>query len=209
LISKYFITLHCVWFVYHGYVGEIIVCGIFWHYGGSFGSLLGHFTYFFRGAWASLSGSTYYPFFWDVGLWLFLHLSLVSNEIITLFFSIWWHMLRLTPSLLVGTTWYLSFTTLDCLFSSPPIWESHGIIISLFINLFDILFTWSWICHIFSRCYFGHHMSTYLILCKSNYKCLIISHVTTFAFWFSSIHLIMLCTYLGLPHCTIAHLSHC
>jgi hypothetical protein len=148
-------------------------------------------------------------FFWDVRLWSFLHLSLVSNGIITIFFSMWWDMLKLTLSLLVGTTWYMSFTTLDYLFWSPPIWESCGIIISLLIDLFDKMFTWSWICHIFSRCFFGHHMSTYLILCKSNCKCLIIIHVTTFAFRFFSIHLIRLCTYLGLPHCIVAHLSQC
>jgi hypothetical protein len=33
----------------HGYIGEVIGHIIFEYYGGSFGSLLGHFTCFFKG----------------------------------------------------------------------------------------------------------------------------------------------------------------
>jgi hypothetical protein len=49
-IFSYLVTLCQIWFVYHGYVGEVIGREIFQHYGGSFDSLSSHFTCFFKGA---------------------------------------------------------------------------------------------------------------------------------------------------------------
>jgi hypothetical protein len=46
-----------------------------------------HFTYFFKGAWPSFTGSIYYPQpSWNVELQLLRHLSLVSSKMIILFF---------------------------------------------------------------------------------------------------------------------------
>lgn len=53
-------TLLWIQFVYHNYIGKFIGCEIFRQYNGSFGSLSGHFTCLFKGAWPSFSASTYY-----------------------------------------------------------------------------------------------------------------------------------------------------
>jgi len=49
-IFGYITTLCWIWFMYRSYIGKVIGCGIFQYYNGSFGSLLGHFTCFFKGA---------------------------------------------------------------------------------------------------------------------------------------------------------------
>jgi len=95
VVFKYLATLCWVWFAYHNYIRKYIIgCGIFWHYNESFGLLSNHFTYNFKGAWPFLSGLIYYPWLLGIGFWLFLHLSFVSSKIITLFFSMSWHMLK-------------------------------------------------------------------------------------------------------------------
>ncbi len=91
--SKYLPTLHQV-IMYHGYIKKVIRNGIFWHYDGSFGFSSCHFTYFIGGLRFPLIIQLGAPTFlgWVM---ITLTLSFVSNEMITLFFSMWWHMPRL------------------------------------------------------------------------------------------------------------------
>jgi hypothetical protein len=85
-IFSYLITLRRIWFVYHGYVGKVIGCEIFQHYSGSFDSSLSHFILFFRGALGvPLVVRLVVPTFLRCWFWLLLHLSFVSNRMITLF----------------------------------------------------------------------------------------------------------------------------
>lgn len=57
-IYIFFVALCGIWFMYHSYMIEFIGYGIFWCYDGSFGSSSSHFTYFFKGVWPSINGST-------------------------------------------------------------------------------------------------------------------------------------------------------
>jgi len=101
-----------VGFAYHSYVRKLIRHGIFWHYGGSFGSSLGHFTYFFKGDQHAFSGSNCCPCL--LGM-LGSHHSCTyhSFPIAWTFYSSWccgtcWN--QHFP-LLIGIIWYPSFVT--------------------------------------------------------------------------------------------------
>jgi len=111
-ISKYLAILCWVGFVYHSYVRKLIRHGIFWHYGRSFGSSLGHFTYFFKGAQHAFSGSNCCPCL--LGM-LGSHDSCTCHSfpITWTFYSSWccgtcWNR---HFSLLIGIIWYPSFVT--------------------------------------------------------------------------------------------------
>jgi hypothetical protein len=118
---RYLATWHQVWFMYHGYDGEVIGHGILWHYDGSFGLLLGHFTYFFTRACPSVNGSTYCPH--HLGMLDFdrsYHCHLLSKKWSSYFFRFNDNMLRLTFFL---SNWHYQtpkFYYLGCLFSSAP-----------------------------------------------------------------------------------------
>jgi hypothetical protein len=57
---------------------------------------------------------------WDVGFSLFLHLSFISNGMITLFFLMQCTYQNQHLSFATNIIWYPNFTTLDCLFTCPP-----------------------------------------------------------------------------------------
>ncbi len=114
-ISKYFAILCWVGFAYHSYVRKLIRHGIFWHYGGSFDSSLGHFTYFFKGAWPTFSGSNCCPCL--LGM-LGSHHSYICHSFPTtwIFYSSWccgtcWNRHFSLP---IGIIQYLSFVTPHC-----------------------------------------------------------------------------------------------
>ncbi len=137
--------------------------------------------------------------FWGIGFWLFLHLSFVSSKIITLFFSMSWHMLKssLFPSSSHCGISKLYYPKLF-IFKSPTLkvlWYS-----CIFIHMFFYEpFTQIRICHNFNRC----HMNMSLILCKSNHEHLVISMSCHIYISFS------FCTFLGFSHPIVAHFSHC
>jgi len=120
--------------------------------------VIGSFYLFFKRAWHSLNGSTCYPYF--LGMLNSNH-SCIYHSFPTRWSphsfqcgdTCWDQHFPLTSSIM-GYPIYLS-----CLFSSPPLWESCGIIISTFMNYFDELITQEGICHTFNRCSLKCHMN--------------------------------------------------
>ncbi len=138
LIFKYFVTLHGICFMYHNYVIEIIGCRIFQCYGGSFGSSQNHFTYFFKGVWPFINGSTCCSYL--LGMLGYNHFCICHSfptRRSPSFFSCddtcqKWHL-----SLQIGIMEYLNFTISGSLFSSPSLWKSSGTIVSSLLGFFS------------------------------------------------------------------------
>ncbi len=180
------------------------------HYYGSFGLSSNHLTYFFKGDWLSLNCLICCPCFFGM-------LSSNHSYICHLFLARWspyfsqcngtcwdWHF-----PLPTSTKVYSSFTTPSCPFLGPPLWKLWYSCIFIY-NFFEILPTHTKVCHISNKCSCGRHANTSLVLCKSNYAHLVITHPTTLAFSLSLIHFFLVShTHPSLPHSTIAHLSHC
>ncbi len=122
--------------------------------------------------------------FWGIGFWLFLHLSFVSSKIITLFFSMSWHMLK---SSLFPSSSHCGISKLDYpklfIFKSlalKVLWYSYIFIYMFFYepltqirichNFLDATWTCLW-------SYVSLIMSIWLLTCP-----------TTFTFHFPFVH---------------------
>lgn len=124
---------------------------------------------FFRGVWPSFNGSICCPHF--------LRILASNHSYIYHLFPIKWSPYSSQCNgtysnkhfpLLVGITRYSNFITIGCPFWGPLFkksFESCVTIVSSFINFFDGPPTLAWICHIFNRYSFKHHMNTSPILC--------------------------------------------
>ncbi len=133
---------------------------------------------------------------------------------ITLLFSMQWHMLRLARFFFARIIGCSIFTTLSCflfdLDPPPPLLESRDIIIPSFTTFFNGLPTCAKICHTFNNapldttqtCLWscvGLIVDTWLLACP-------IAHI----FHLSLVHLLItLHTYIGFPNPIIAHMSRC
>jgi len=160
--------------VYHGYVGKVIGCKIFWHYVPSFSSLVIHFTYFFKGL--VLHSMVQFVTFAFLRFWALIthtcHLFLMKWSPSS--FQCGGTCQNQHFSLLVGIVEYPNFITPSCMFSCPP-WKTCDIIVSSFTCFLDGLLTWAKVCHTFNKCSFRCHENIFPILCRSNHKCLVIN----------------------------------
>ncbi len=97
-------------------------------------------------------------------------LSFIFSKMITLFFFMWWHMLRqaFSPSNWHYGIFKFYYPKLSNFRSS--FWESCGIVLSSLINFFDEPLIQGGIFHTSNKCSFKPP-----IFHKSNYKCLVIS----------------------------------
>jgi hypothetical protein len=175
-ITRYLATLYRIWCSYHSYVIKVINVRILWHHIGPFGSLSCHSSYFFKAARPSLSGLTCCPC-------LFRMLSFDHSCISFLFLVKW------SPysSWCDGTCkdQYLSLPGHTMGYSCVVTW-SHPItclafqkfssaILSSNIIFFDGRTTRVEIYFTFTRCSFGCCANTFLLLCRSNNRVLVIS----------------------------------
>jgi hypothetical protein len=131
-------TLCWIKFTYHSYVGEIIGCGIFRYYSGSFGSLLGHFTCFFKQASGlplvvRLVAPTFLICWASIAFAFVTHFQ--QND--CFFFSCGGTCQNQHFSFPIGIARYLNFTTPNYMFSCPPLWKPCGIVVSSFIRFFN------------------------------------------------------------------------
>jgi hypothetical protein len=138
--------------------------------------------------------------------WLFLQLLVVFYKMITLFFSMRWHMSRLA---LFPSSWqlgYSSFTTRNCSFSSPFFWEFYGIIISSFICFFDGLPTWAKVFHTSSKCSLDVMQTCLWSNAGPTISTWLLARPITLAFCLFLVHfLTLLHTCIGLLHSNITH----
>ncbi len=143
-IFKYIVTICQVWFVHHGYIRNIIGCGIFWHYGESFGSSLGHLRVFLGGLGFPLMVQLTTLTF--LGWWVLIILNIchLFPRGWSLYFS-WCDGTYQDQhfSLIVSTISSLRFTTLCYLFLGLSF---EHLMVHSYHHFFDGLFTKTWIC---------------------------------------------------------------
>jgi len=128
-----------VWFVYHGYVGQVVRHEIFRQYCGSLGLLLNHFTHFFKRGLASICGLIYCPCLPKM-------LGFDCSCIYHLFPTGWSpYFFQCNGTyqdwcfpLPIGTIGYPNFITPSCPFLGPSFWESCSIILFSFTSFFNI-----------------------------------------------------------------------
>jgi hypothetical protein len=65
--------------------------------------------------------------------------------------------------------------TLGCSFSCPTFWELNGSILPLVVGFFGKSFTRARVCFPSSRCLFGYHAITSLLMCGFKGKCFVIN----------------------------------
>jgi len=74
-----------------------------------------------------------------------------------------------------GVMRYINHVTPSCSLSSPTLWDLSGLIFSPDIGFFSRSPTQTKVCFTYNRCSFIYHASTFLLMCKSKGKHLIIS----------------------------------
>ncbi len=105
---------------------------------------------------------------------MFLHLSLISNRMITYFSrcsNTCWNQHFPVPN---GTMKCLNHVTLGCSLSCPTFWEISGFVLPNCI-VFGESFTRTWVCFLFNRCSFGYCVNMSLLMCGSKGRHLVIS----------------------------------
>ncbi len=163
--------------------------------GGFFATMVGHLVCHHVILPTSSRGLAFFQWFyllpppsWDVGLWSLMHLSLVSNEVITLLFLMPWYVKTNTFPLPIGNVRYSNFIAPNGPFSSPLFLKLNYGTFSSLIGFFNKLFTWVKVYHIYSRYSFECYTNMFLILCMSNHRRLVIisSYHTCILFVFNS-----------------------
>jgi hypothetical protein len=74
-----------------------------------------------------------------------------------------------------GTTKCLNNVGPGCLFLGLTLWELNGLVFSPIANFFNKSPTWVGVCFTSSRCSFGYHANTFLFMCGSRGKRLVIN----------------------------------
>ncbi len=182
-ISKYFVTLCWVQYLYHSYVGKITWCRIFWWFYQSPSLLLDHSSCFFKHAWPLFYGSDYCPHILGV-------LGIDCSCICHLFPVGWlpysfrcnstcWDQHFRVPD---GIWRCLSHATPGCPFSCPTFWELSGLVLPWIVGFFGESLTQAKVYFPSSRRSFGYCASTFLFMCESRGKHLVIN-----SFYYSSI----------------------
>jgi hypothetical protein len=151
------------------------------------------------------------PASWDVRRWSFLQLLYVFSEMVTLFFSMQWHMSKLSlfPSKWHYAIFEFHYPKLSIL-TSPHLkllWHSCTL-------TYQASFTNRLHEQEFATCLIdvpSHAMWTCLWSCVGpTTNTWLLTHPTTPTFSLFLVHFFKaLRTHLGLPHSTNAHLSHC
>jgi len=207
----YFVMLYRVWCSYHNYVKKTMKVKILWHHKAPFGSSLGHSSYFFKRVRLSLNTLMCCPC-------LFRMLGF-DRSCISLSFPTRW-----SPyfSWCSGTCkdWYLSLlgcimgylcnVTWSCLIKCLTFQKFSGAILSSNAIFFDGPITWVGIYFAFTRCCFRCCANTFLLLCRSNNRGLVInSSYNPFILFIFCPFFITFHIHFGIPHLTILHFSRC
>ncbi len=162
--------------MYHNYVGEVTWCRIFWWFNWSSSSLSSHSSYFFEQVQFH---------FYNLDCCLHILGMLGINRSYTCHsFIVWWSPYSfgcsstcwewhfLVPN---GITKYTCHVTLSCLFLGPIFWEFNGLILFPITSFFGGLPTWIKVYFDCNKCSFRYHVNTYLLMCGSKDKRLVIS----------------------------------
>jgi hypothetical protein len=175
-ISRCFVILCWVRYLYHNSVGKNIWCGSFWWFYWSFSSLLSQFSYFCGWFRLPLCGSDCFPYIHGV-LGIYYSYTCHSFPIGWSLYSFgcsstcWdWHFLVMD-----NTTRCSSHVTPSCLLSSPTLWELNGLVLSLVVGFFGRSPTRVGVCFAYNKFFFKYRVSMFPLMCKSRGKHLVIS----------------------------------
>jgi hypothetical protein len=174
-ITMYLVALYQIWCLYHIYVRKTIRFKILWHHSEPFGSSLGHYFCFFKGARPSFNGLTCCPH-------LFRMLSF-DHSCINIPFPTGWSLYFLDVTTHVEIGIYPFWVALQdtcamlpkLIWSHVLFWKSNNAMIFSNALFFDGPITQVKIYFISSRCLFRCYASTSILMCRSSSKGLVIS----------------------------------
>jgi hypothetical protein len=172
----YLITLYQIWCSYHIYVKKAIKFMSLWHHSEPFGLLSSYSSCFFRGVRPSFSGLMSYPYlFGMLNLdhsytnlsfptgWSPYFLDVVAHVEICIFpFQVTvWDTCPMLPMVIWSHVFFF--------------WKFNSVILSSNVIFFDGPITQARIYFISSKCSFKCCANTFLLLCRSSSKGLVIS----------------------------------